>query len=651
MTKKQTKKSLNFAHAYPELAKEWHPKRNHPLKATNFSPNNTQKVWWRCPNGHDWEGRINARTMGLDCPECSLNSITTISTTTENISQSPKDIETLNLTHSPMPESNLSQQFPQLAKEWIADKNKGRTLDEFSMNSNFQAWWKCPTCDNQWQTPIKLRTKGSGCSKCAQRQRYVKVGENDLQTLHPTIATFWHPTLNANLTPTDFIATSKIEVWWKKECGHEYKRSILEEVAEQNCIVCESLGTKHPELLKEWNYRLNKQINPFHLPAKANKKIHWRCQKGHDFQTSIKHRLANPECPICAKTKNGNSIENSIFPNLKSELPSLAKQWHPTKNGEFTPTMIRPSSNRKVWWQCEHGHEWEESPIYRQRSPKCPSCQSLAFKTPTIAQIWHPTKNGDLTPWGIRSGSKQIVWWQCSCGHEWQNEVKQQRHIKKCAHCHQPFNPSTPSPKKQTTKLTSPKEKITINPIPTTPESIEATRSPQEQISQRTPLTQTFPLTSFDLWTFQIPTEENQFIDYLVFNHAIYKKENNKAIPLTSNELTTFFSYLFNQVVSQVDVSHPLPQKYEINKDLLNHLGFKDIETFKNGNWEGTEFLKLSSPKLTIHLSQSFKMENNQLTTDSCSIISETIYSSEKQQYARQLAEQLRQAGIHIELP
>ena len=39
---------------------------------------------------------------------------------------------------------------------------------------------------------------------------------------------------------------------------------------------------------------------------------------------------------------------------------------------------------------------------------------------------------------------------------------------------------------------------------------------------------------------------------------------------------------------------------------------FVDIgRTFKNGNWEGTEFLKLSSPKLTIHLSQSFKMENN----------------------------------------
>ena len=34
--------------------------------------------------------------------------------------------------------------------------------------------------------------------------------------------------------------------------------------------------------------------------------------------------------------------------------------------------------------------------------------------------LWHPTKNGDLRPDGIVSGSARRVWWRCGHGHAWQ---------------------------------------------------------------------------------------------------------------------------------------------------------------------------------------------------------------------------------------
>ena len=32
------------------------------------------------------------------------------------------------------------------------------------------------------------------------------------------------------------------------------------------------------------------------------------------------------------------------------------------KNGEVTPSDIAIGSQKKVWWKCEKGHEWQTTP-------------------------------------------------------------------------------------------------------------------------------------------------------------------------------------------------------------------------------------------------------------------------------------------------
>lgn len=636
MSKQKSHKNLNFAHAYPQLAKEWHPKLNHPLKPTHFSSNNNQKVWWRCKNGHDWQGRIFARVTGLDCPEChhtnrATSSSAEVSSSVSTTSEKP----TLN-EQTPCSSLPLSEQFPPLKTEWLVEKNKGRELDEFSEKSNFQAWWQCSICDHQWQTPIKIRTKGSGCSRCAQRQRYVKTGENDLMTCYPTLAKTWHPSLNAKLTPSDFIATSKSEVWWKKECGHEYKRAIIEEVIEQNCIVCDSLAMKHPELMSQWHSELNKGIDPHQFSSQSNKKVFWHCSKGHDYQASIKQRLNHSTCPVCQRSKKSKSAKSKTSTqssNLKQAFPSLAAQWHPTKNHPLTPSKLRPSSNRKVWWQCENGHEWQESPVYRQRASKCPQCQSVAFKSPQLMKLWHPTKNDALDPWQVRLGSQQMIWWKCSCGYEWQNEIKQQRYLKRCSQCGKSFDAKE-------TNLSA------TSDLSNEPKSTQSTHA--KTTSSSAPLTSPAP---FDLWSFQFPHPTESSMTYLVFNHHIYKNEQNKAFPLSPSEVTEFVVQLFNGSYSAESKPCSLIQNYETHQALLHHLGFKTSETFKQGHWEGTEFLKLSNENHTLYLQQSFVLKDQQLQTSPCLFIEESIYNQEKQAYAMALAQQLRQVGIEIQLP
>jgi len=60
----------------------------------------------------------------------------------------------------------------------------------------------------------------------------------------------------------------------------------------------------------------------------------------------------------------------------------------------------------------------------------------LADKKPTVAREWHPTKNGDLTPHDVTAGSRSKVWWLCPiCKHEWEARVDQRNSGSSCRIC------------------------------------------------------------------------------------------------------------------------------------------------------------------------------------------------------------------------
>ncbi|MCS5669427.1 MAG: zinc-ribbon domain-containing protein [Dehalococcoidia bacterium] len=57
-----------------------------------------------------------------------------------------------------------------------------------------------------------------------------------------------------------------------------------------------------------------------------------------------------------------------------SEIAVLVREWHPKKNGSLGPDDITTSSKKKVWWLCEHGHEWEAVVGNRTKGSGCPLC-------------------------------------------------------------------------------------------------------------------------------------------------------------------------------------------------------------------------------------------------------------------------------------
>jgi hypothetical protein len=63
----------NLKVLYPDIAKQWDVKKNHPLKPEDFTPKSHKKIWWVCKKKqHSYDARIDSRTRGSGCRKCYL---------------------------------------------------------------------------------------------------------------------------------------------------------------------------------------------------------------------------------------------------------------------------------------------------------------------------------------------------------------------------------------------------------------------------------------------------------------------------------------------------------------------------------------------------------------------------------------------------
>ena len=263
--------------------------------------------------------------------------------------------------------------------------------------------------------------------------------KKSLAEIHPEVAKQWHPTLNGDLTLYGDELKLSEKVWWKCDKGddHEWKSTISNRICGKGCPICSGrkvvfsncLATTSPDLASEWHPTKNGDLTPKKVIEGSTKKVWWKCDKGedHEWESTIVNRSKGNGCSICSR----KTIVKSNC--LATTHPEIAKQWHPTKNGDLTPYEISVGSGKKIWWKCDKGddHEWQAS--IRKGYVGCSICSGktivksncLATTHPEIAKQWHPTKNGDLTPYEISVGSNKKVWWKCDIGedHEWETLI------------------------------------------------------------------------------------------------------------------------------------------------------------------------------------------------------------------------------------
>ncbi len=460
---------------------EWNWEKNNELglDPKTLTLGSGKKAWWKCSKGHEWQASMNSRSTGRACPYCA----------NKKVLKGFNDLQTVN---------------PNLSSEWDYERNEGLKPTDVLPNSDKKVWWKCSN-GHSWVATIAARNNGNGCPYCSGR--YAVKGKNDLLTVNPILASEWNYEKNTALTPMDVLPNSDKKVWWKCKKGHEWQASIGHRNNGRGCPICDSeRKTSLPEFavvyylkkyglevihsFKGFGYELDIYIPPkksaieydgsFWHKNRAKKDLekNLKCKKDgiklyrireglpslNDYSIDYIVDKSQKDLEEVLQKVLSEIIGINIEFNLKNDAieienlreytekensllytnPTLAKEWNYEKNGKLTAEHFFAYSNKKVWWKCNKGHEWQASISDRNNGKGCPYCASkkvlqgyndLATINPILASEWNYEKNDGLKPIEVLPNSHKKVWWKCNKGHEWQAVIKSRNSGNGCPYC------------------------------------------------------------------------------------------------------------------------------------------------------------------------------------------------------------------------
>lgn len=225
-----------------------------------------------------------------------------------------------------------------------------------------------------YKNHMKNKTDKDCCIYCrsemlmdTHNKRKVKV-ENKLSVRFPELKKQWSD--KNEKSPDDYGYQSGKVVWWICEKGHEWQSKIIKRHPTGKispCPICSALETTHPHLANEWNFIKNGSLTPNNITKGSDKKVWWIGKCGHEWESSVSHRVAGENCPYCVGKKIN---ESNCLANLN---PYLLSQWDFEKN-QINPFKIALKSNKSAWWICEQGHSWNAKISSRSSGCGCPVC-------------------------------------------------------------------------------------------------------------------------------------------------------------------------------------------------------------------------------------------------------------------------------------
>nr|DAN12932.1 MAG TPA: endonuclease [Caudoviricetes sp.] len=138
--------------------------------------------------------------------------------------------------------------FPEIMAVWDFDANEINPQN-IPSGSRYKIYCKCPQCGIKWQSFVYQRKgKDPLCQRCAtakavvrrDERKYTKKKDDWLSfaDVSPINASWWHPTLNGNITPADVPHASGKDFFWICPNNHVFKSTPRNMKARRFCPVC-----------------------------------------------------------------------------------------------------------------------------------------------------------------------------------------------------------------------------------------------------------------------------------------------------------------------------------------------------------------------------------------------------------------------------
>lgn len=399
------------------------------LDLNTLTARTSKKAWWKCSEcGNSWFATIASQNdeKKHGCPYCAGSRV----------------LEGKN---------DLLSQFPDVAEEWCFEKNDMKP-NEVAKSSSIKFWWKCKECGHTWKQTVANRTTGkSGCPKC----NIENVNSFCEQAVYYYIKQAFPDAINGDnhigMELDIFIPSKNVAIEYDGEAWHESKKKT--QIDARKNQLCKEFGITLIRIREPRLKEIDDCITFKRLDSTNNDSLSV-------VILDVLKYLGITNVDVDADRDNVFILEQFATKKYENSLlycyPDIAKEWHPTKNGNLTPDKVSKATNKSVWWLGSCGHEWKMSISDRtitfvrsngriKKQYGCPYCagkrilvgyNDLQTTNPELASEWHPTKNGTLKPIDVQAGSNRKVWWIGKCGHEWEVAINSRnRQNSGCPYC------------------------------------------------------------------------------------------------------------------------------------------------------------------------------------------------------------------------
>jgi len=390
---------------FPLIALDWDYEENSPLTPSDILWCSSNKVSWLCSVcGHKWKAMVWPRTKkDYGCPKC------------------------VRAYQTSYPE----QVIYYYVKTYFPD---ALNRDKTTIGSELDIYIPSIKTAIEYDSKLHKRVLEKDMAKnkiCKDKGiRLIRVLESDLDEYLDCICIKRESTSNSDLVKVLYKIFYLLGVQPDVDLDRDNSK-ILElyiSLRRKN-----SLATLYPALAEEWNHEKNGTIKPEMMPAHSNHKVWWKCRKcNYEWLATVNARARGTKCPFCNHKKSSDNNPYAYLSfviegknDLASQNPSLASEWHPTKNGDLKPNQVIAHSMKRVWWQCNDcGYEWDATISHRnsKTKPGCPLCANqvvvkgvndLATLKPELLEEWDYEKNTDIKPEDLYVNSMTKVWWIC----------------------------------------------------------------------------------------------------------------------------------------------------------------------------------------------------------------------------------------------
>lgn len=313
---------------------------------------------------------------------------------------------------------------------------------------------KCRRCGRL--EPKRICDLGWGCS-CSRNTRAQNPGspreKKVLLTESSAEALKWFDHKHNDSSTLDSLTTTERTncTWLCPTCSATFEAAVVDMVKTPSCPSCKAARDEDlrdtfdrwrvtpvsevPELVAAWI----DEADPRTVMVAGDWRLRrFECQLGHR-PMSAPSTFLRSGCPSC------RSLDTQREKRFVAEtLPEIAAQWHPTRNGRYTPSNVVWDSKRTIWWRAECcGHEWEESVRNRDKYQRlrCPACKtilgSLAWCDPGLAAEW--SDRNPVNPWKIRPHATVafVPEWICARNsqHVWTASASSRSNGAECPEC------------------------------------------------------------------------------------------------------------------------------------------------------------------------------------------------------------------------